>query len=483
MNQFLTALVSILEIIIILGVLVSIHEAGHLAMAKAFNVYCFEYSIGFGHKIVKLRRRGGETYFCIGSIPFGGYVSMYGEQGSVPEGFEEPGPSRSLRAQAKWKQALIMVAGVVLNFILGLVLIFVSDIAFPQYYYGYGGVSIANNEKTAIVNSSFAYGEYGAATKSYLNEFANTHGLEGYTDKDFVLAYPGMIYENDPFHTTVLLSDDVRIAGLDGRYVACYYPSSLIADHSLADSFQIYPAEKISDTKDAALKRYEEPLAKLDIAYGPTTAALDQGAWSVSGAKEGTAMKMTIRLVPFSREDGKSDENFGARYYAQYQKGASLDVNFTASKGKWAFAEGDSSIAIRTIQSYLGWNGAWRKWAQDVPNACGAVVAGFGSLFTPGGFKNLSGIVGITAALPKLTAAGGAARIFYFSGLLSINLCFFNLLPFPGLDGWQLLTLAVEGVTKKRMSQKVSSIISFIGLALLIGLMVIVTVKDIIGLF
>ena len=58
---FLTTLLYILIMLVILGVLISIHEAGHLAAAKMFKVYCFEYSIGFGPKLLKVRRKGGET--------------------------------------------------------------------------------------------------------------------------------------------------------------------------------------------------------------------------------------------------------------------------------------------------------------------------------------------------------------------------------------------------------------------------------------
>ena len=78
----------ILLFILCLSLLIMVHEAGHLATAKIFKVYCFEYSIGFGPKIFSKKRKNGETYFSIRAIPFGGYVSMYGESDTVPEGLE-----------------------------------------------------------------------------------------------------------------------------------------------------------------------------------------------------------------------------------------------------------------------------------------------------------------------------------------------------------------------------------------------------------
>ena len=54
--------------------------------------------------------------------------------------------------------------------------------------------------------------------------------------------------------------------------------------------------------------------------------------------------------------------------------------------------------------------------------------------------------------------------------------------PFPGLDGWALLVTVIEGISKKKVPEKVKSIVSFIGLGLLILLMVAIMVKDIIQL-
>ena len=70
--------ITILIIIVLLGILVGFHELGHLMVAKAFNVYCLEYSIGFGPKIFSRRYKGGETFFSLRAIPFGGYVSEAG---------------------------------------------------------------------------------------------------------------------------------------------------------------------------------------------------------------------------------------------------------------------------------------------------------------------------------------------------------------------------------------------------------------------
>lgn len=72
-------ILGILFFILGLLFLISIHEFGHFIAAKIFGVYCFEFSIGFGKKIIRRKKKYQETYFCIGTIPLGGYVSMLGE--------------------------------------------------------------------------------------------------------------------------------------------------------------------------------------------------------------------------------------------------------------------------------------------------------------------------------------------------------------------------------------------------------------------
>ena len=476
MNSFLSTLVSILEVIVILGVLISIHEAGHLAAAKAFNVYCFEYSIGFGPKILKKKRKTGETYFCIGVVPLGGYVSMYGEEGSVPEGSDEPDISRSLKKKAKWKQAIIMVAGVTMNFLLGLVLIFVSNIAFPQYYFGYGSSQIEGN-MTTVSTSFTTVSSYGEQIIDQIQSAIDSNpALAGAHPEDFAIPFPAVLYSGTT-EQTIFVADGVKIDGRNEEYIAAYYPSSLIDEHTFASSLLFYTASelKTGGTYTDILKDkfgMNAIVSQQDVA--------NASYYQVKNAPDGTKASFKLHLMPLSLLGG--EDRSKVDFVDIYQnKSAVVDIVLEAKSGAWVASTG-KEVRIGVVSGFLGWNRAWQAWASDVPYACGAIVKGFASLFT-GGIKNVSGIVGITAAMPSITASGGASRIFFFAGLLSINLAFFNLLPFPGLDGWQLLTVAVEGIFRKEIPAKVKGIVSFVGLGLLIVFMVFITIKDIIGLF
>lgn len=103
--------------IIILGIIVLIHELGHLLVAKAFGVYCREFSIGFGPVLKKIQ--GKETLYSIRALPLGGFVSMAGETDVDSQDID---PSRTLKGIHPFKRILIMLAGIFSNIVLAFVI-------------------------------------------------------------------------------------------------------------------------------------------------------------------------------------------------------------------------------------------------------------------------------------------------------------------------------------------------------------------------
>ncbi len=96
---------------------------------------------------------------------------------------------------------------------------------------------------------------------------------------------------------------------------------------------------------------------------------------------------------------------------------------------------------------------------------------------------NVSGPVGIYQATGTATQAGGVATVFLIVAL-SINLALMNILPIPALDGGKLIFLIIEAIARKRVvGRRLESAITFAGFALLIGLILVLSVRDIIRLF
>lgn len=105
---------SILLFIIIILVLVTIHEFGHFIVAKWTNMRVDEFAFGFPPRIYAKKK--GETTYAINSIPLGGYVSIWGENGE-PDDLAKNHP-RAFGNRPWWAQLLVLVAGVTMNMIL-----------------------------------------------------------------------------------------------------------------------------------------------------------------------------------------------------------------------------------------------------------------------------------------------------------------------------------------------------------------------------
>ena len=98
------------------------------------------------------------------------------------------------------------------------------------------------------------------------------------------------------------------------------------------------------------------------------------------------------------------------------------------------------------------------------------------------GVESVSGPIGVTEALTE-AADTGAYNFIHLSVIISMNLGIMNLLPLPALDGGRIVFLLIEAVRRKPMKMEVEAYINFAGLAVLMTVMVLICVKDIIGLF
>jgi regulator of sigma E protease len=106
---------SILIFIIILLVLVLIHELGHFFVAKLFRIRVDEFAFGFPPRLFSIKK--GETNYSFNLLPIGGYVKIHGEN---PDdvAFDDPDRERSFIAKPRIIQGLVVIAGVVMNWIL-----------------------------------------------------------------------------------------------------------------------------------------------------------------------------------------------------------------------------------------------------------------------------------------------------------------------------------------------------------------------------
>lgn len=114
--------VSLLVLIFILGIIILVHEFGHFIWAKTFKVHIYEFSIGMG-PIIFTHKGKDKIDYNIRATPIGGFVSMAGE---VYEDNDKIDKKSFMCNKPWWQRLIILVAGVVNNFVMALLLLFLS---------------------------------------------------------------------------------------------------------------------------------------------------------------------------------------------------------------------------------------------------------------------------------------------------------------------------------------------------------------------
>lgn len=146
----------ILPFAIVISVIVFVHEFGHFITAKYFGVYCGEFSIGMGPLLWK--KQGKETQYSIRAIPIGGYVSMAGEADDTKKDVEVPFERTILGIKA-WQRIVVMLAGIVMNFLLAWIIFIGLTMATGQTLVNGQPVIHAVAENSAAEKAGFEAGD------------------------------------------------------------------------------------------------------------------------------------------------------------------------------------------------------------------------------------------------------------------------------------------------------------------------------------
>jgi regulator of sigma E protease len=120
-------MMSIIITILLLGLIILLHEFGHFITAKAFKMPVIEFAIGMGPKLISIKK--GETNYSIRALPLGGFVNIDGMQ-------IEDDPSKVVKngfnSQSPVKRFVVLVAGVVMNFLSAILVIYVLVLGFKE---------------------------------------------------------------------------------------------------------------------------------------------------------------------------------------------------------------------------------------------------------------------------------------------------------------------------------------------------------------
>jgi regulator of sigma E protease len=109
----------------------------------------------------------------------------------------------------------------------------------------------------------------------------------------------------------------------------------------------------------------------------------------------------------------------------------------------------------------------------------GGVTKMIGGLFMGQVPKDVSGPIGMYEATTSINKNQGLLAVIHFFGIVSVNLAVVNILPFPALDGGRIIFVLYEMISRKKANQKLEMVVNNIGMMLLLGLILLITVGDI----
>jgi len=476
-----------------LCIVICLHELGHLLTAKSFNVYCEEFSIGFGPKIIHINPKNKETgkplwetSLNVRCIPLGGYVAMVGDNDEDDLNQDDPDApkipkERTFRGVAHWKQAIIMIAGIMMNVILSYILFFSANFFCKQQ-------DLYTNKINVATKYTATYGEYTTeAQETIFSKLGVKSGdrIVGFDIKITDGKGSNLKFVDNSGYT--LTSEEAKVL-LDNGYFS--FNATLDSDnitankllysitsvcHYVDDKGNTIYFDKNGNEIDLTHKNYADKL----VYYRPANENADitisikylskEDNYNLDNAIEKTD-HFNAQVITTAQSNSENDyyyfPSMGVKVYTSY-------ASFNTPSGK--HIEGTDNISWESFKNSLA------KSFIDQGTGISSVFSALGSLFTPSGWKNVGGIISIFTTTEQAISLG-AYYVLWVWGMISINLAVMNFIPVPGLDGWQLMLCIIESITRKEISKKFKTIASIVGFSVLGIFAIALIVLDIIRL-
>ena len=416
----ITIIISAIKIIVLLGLLIIIHEAGHMIVAKKCKVKVNEFSIGFGPTIWK--KQGKETKYTLRLIPLGGFCSMEGED----ERSENEG---SFSKASIPRRLAIVFAGALVNIIFGLLVFFILMASTGNYISneientidGYVAEEIGLQPGDKIVEIE------GKEVKSKYDLDDVTKNITENREISLKIDRNGEIIE----YKTKLTEVASKVTGLyldeKGKVIT-------VEKGSVAEKQGIQANDKIIKINN---ENVNEDITKI------VEQIQQKGVGTVLLTIERGDETLNIELTP--------DHEYS--YY--------LGVNL--------------KIAENTIINHIIYG------AVETKEFSLSIIDNLKQLFTGKvGIDQMMGPVGISEAVAKTT---GIEDFVFMLALISLSLGVTNLLPIPALDGGKILILLIEAIRRKPLKQETELNIQLLGFSFLIVLSLYVAYNDILRIF
>lgn len=440
----MTVLIKILQLLLSLSLLVLIHELGHFTFSKIFKVRVEKFYLFFDPWFSLFKFKKGETEYGVGWLPLGGYCKISGmiDESMDVEQMKLPPQPYEFRSKTAVQRLLIMVGGVLFNFILALVI--------------YSGVLYAWGE-TYLPTSSVIYG---------IETDSVGHSI-GLQNGDKIISLDGEQIENFLKIQSDILLNDRKTIQVDraGQLVEVNIPKEYIA-----------AALKGGGTIDARV-----PFSPFIVAdFGAVSVARDAG------------MLKNDELKSIDGIDFDFYDEF--RTYLAQHKSSSMTLNVVRDGQQIDFpvtVDSTGMLGLATNKTYAQYfelktlkYGLFSSIPAGISkgfNTCADYLKQFKIIFSKDtkAYESLGGFITIGSIFP----GSWDWQVFWnMTAFLSIILAVMNILPIPALDGGHVLFLLVEVITGRKPSDKFLENAQVVGMIILFALLIFANGNDILRL-
>ncbi|MBQ9186216.1 MAG: RIP metalloprotease RseP [Prevotella sp.] len=445
-------LIRVLQFILAISLLVFLHEGGHFFFAKLFGVRVEKFYIFFDWKfsLFKFKPKNSDTEYGVGWIPLGGYCKIAGmiDESFDTEQMKRPPQPWEFRTKPVWQRLLIMIGGVLVNFLLALFI-------YSQILFWWGDTYIPVKDMTLGMKFNEEAKSYGFKDGDILT------GTDQKTFKDF----------SADLYRDLSVAHRVDIIR-DGKPMSITLPGelNLLGMLKAEPSFvrPLIPAEADSILPGS-------PAAKMGMKAGDHILALN--GKSVDSFNEFTDLL-----------GRRADMLATATSHADSMKARSVTVVFGTA------AHRDTASVVLTPDLKLGFTvktlaGIYQPvtteygFLESFPagikygwHVLASYVDDMKYVFTAEGAKSLGGFGAIGSLFPPMW---DWYMFWKMTAFLSIILAFMNILPIPALDGGHVLFLLYEMITRRKPSEEFMIRAEYVGFGLLILLMVVANLNDI----
>ena len=422
---------TVIELLIVLGIMVLVHEFGHFAVAKLCGIRVEVFSIGFGKRLFGFRR--GDTEYQISAIPLGGYVKMSGEMGfdgnELKTGSVAPTDPGDFNAHPRWQRILVALAGPIANFLLAFALM--------------TGVSMLHNEVQEFLD--------GPAVTDYVspNSAAARTGIHA---GDLIVHYDTVenpTWDDVANRSLLNLNQTVAFSFLhDGQRTdsKLFIANKGTPDDFSLDKLGVLPKMQNTPVQVASVQS-DMPAIRAGLKPGDQIVTIDglhlhsviallaylqdqSGKAAQLGVLRGGAiipLEITPQLAEANAGDGTKEYHLGFAPLPPPAKVERLPFD-KAMAASWKFNKKNSLLIVEVLK---------RLFTRQVS------------------VKSLQSPIGIGQDIHQAAQLPGWMPLIQLISAISLNLGIFNLLPIPILDGGMILFLLIETIMRRDVNQQI----------------------------